>query len=155
MFERQPWMQRAGEYPGSDREYFSLLARSVFSGGLGPRVVEARWPGLRGAFHEFDPALVAAMDEEDVTRLLSDPGVIRNRRKIEAVIADAGIFNDVVAEHGSFHLFLESLGAASDFAVAADALADRFEYLGRTSASLFLFSSGWRIREDQADEVAA
>lgn len=155
MFERQPWMQRAGEYPGSDREYFSLLARSVFSGGLGPRVVEARWPGLREAFHEFDPVRVAVMDGGEVTRLLSDPGVIRNRRKIEAVIADARIFNDTVAEHGSFHRYLESLGASRDFAAAADALADRFEYLGRTSASLFLFSSGWRTREDLVGEVAA
>lgn len=154
MFERQPWMQRAGEYPGSDREYFTLLARAVFSGGLGPRVVEARWPGLREAFHEFDPEAVAAMGDTEVGRLLSDPGVIRNRRKIEAVIADARVFLETLAEHGSFHGYLESLGAAEDFSGAADAVAERFEHLGRTSASLFLFSSGWRIRDASAEEAA-
>jgi DNA-3-methyladenine glycosylase I len=154
MFERQPWMQRAGEYPGSDREYFALLARTVFSGGLGPRVVEARWQGLQEAFHGFDPALVAQMDQEVVTRLLSDPGVIRNRRKIEAVIANAQVFLDVVAEQGSFHHYLGSLGAADDFSAAADALADRFQYLGRTSSSLFLFSGGWRVKENACDQAA-
>ena len=41
MFEKQPWMQRAGEYPQTDPEYFALLARAVFSAGLGPKVVEA------------------------------------------------------------------------------------------------------------------
>lgn len=92
MFEKQPWMQRAGEYPQSDPEYFALLARSVFSAGLGPKVVESRWKQMSDSFHGFDPARVALMTEEDVARLLSDPGVIRNRRKIEAVVKNAGTF---------------------------------------------------------------
>ena len=100
MFEKQPWMQRAGEYPQSDQEYFALLSRAVFSAGLGPKVVESRWKEMGQAFHSFDPALVNGMDEQDVVRLLSDPGVIRNRRKIEAVIKNAGTF-------------LEQLGAVS------------------------------------------
>ena len=86
MFEKQPWMQRAGEFPQTDQEYFALLARAVFSAGLGPKVVESRWKEMGEAFHGFDPAQVTLMGEQDVARLLGDPGVIRNRRKIEAVI---------------------------------------------------------------------
>jgi hypothetical protein len=92
MFEKQPWMQRAGEYPQSDKDYFALLSRAVFSAGLGPKVVESRWKEMSQVFHDFDPAKVQQMDEEDVARLLSDPAVIRNRRKIEAVIKNAGTF---------------------------------------------------------------
>ena len=86
MFEKQTWMQRAGEYPQSDQEYFGLLARAVFSAGLGPKVVESRWKDITEAFHGFDPAKVKEMGEADVDRLLGDKAVIRNRRKIEAVI---------------------------------------------------------------------
>jgi DNA-3-methyladenine glycosylase I len=147
MFEKQAWMQRAGEYPGSDREYFGLLARAVFSAGLGPKVVESRWDDLEIAFHGFEPQEVGRMDESHVAGLLSDPKVIRNRRKIEAVIKNAGAFLDLVGEHGSFHTYLMHLGAGSDLEAAADHLAQSFTHLGRTSALFFLFSAGWRMHE--------
>ena len=136
MFEKQPWMQRAGEYPQTDQEYFALLARAVFSAGLGPKVVESRWRDMDEAFHGFDPAAVAQMGEEEVARLLGDPAVIRNRRKIEAVIKNAGTFFDLVEQraaadgpangHGSFHEHLLDIGAGVDLDLAADGLAGMF-----------------------------
>ncbi|MBN1320604.1 MAG: DNA-3-methyladenine glycosylase I [Thermoleophilia bacterium] len=96
-------MHRAGEYPQSDQEYFGLLARAVFSAGLGPKVVESRWKEMGNAFHGFDPGRVGAMDEADVSRLLGDPGVIRNRRKIEAVIENGKRFVEKLKDHPSFH----------------------------------------------------
>ena len=71
MFDRQPWMQRAGDYPRTDESYFGLLSRAIFSAGLGPKVVEARWPGLVAGFRGFDPVAVAQMGEDDVTALLA------------------------------------------------------------------------------------
>lgn len=149
MFEKQSWMQRAGEYPQSDQEYFALLARAVFSAGLGPKVVESRWSGMTQAFRGWDPVAVAQMDEGDVARLLSDPGVIRNRRKIEAVIRNAGTFNGLLAGQASLHAYLESLGAGADMDAASEALSRQFAHLGRTSALFFLFSAGWRPRETE------
>lgn len=154
MFQRQPWMQRAGEFPGGDVEYHELLVRAVFSGGLGPRVVEARWAGIKEAFAEFDPAAVAGMGADDVGRLLSDPGVIRNRRKIEAVIENAGRFLDITAEHGAFHAFLSKEGDSASLDDVAARVAQSFRHLGPASAALFLFSAGWRQgpgAEDTAD----
>ena len=144
MFEKQAWMQRAGEYPRSDQEYFNLLARAVFSAGLGPKVVESRWKSMGTAFHDFDPAKVQQMGEADVGRLLADPSVIRNRRKIEAVIRNAGTFLERTREHAGFHTYLGELGAGSDLDSTADELARTFTHLGRTSALFFLFSAGWR-----------
>jgi DNA-3-methyladenine glycosylase I len=146
MFEKQAWMQRAGEYPRSDQDYFALLARAVFSAGLGPKVVESRWRGMVDAFHGFDPHEVAKMGETDVSRLLSDPTVIRNRRKIEAVIQNAAIFGEKVAAYSSFHAYLGDLGAWEDLDAAAEELTSTFTHLGRTSALFFLFSAGWRPR---------
>lgn len=155
MFQRQPWMQRAGEYPESDLQYHELLVRAVFSGGLGPRVVEARWPGITEAFCGFDPEAVGAMGETDVARLLSDPKVIRNRRKIEAVIHNAGEFGAIVKQCGGFHQYLDGLEAGSDLPDAAGELAKRFKHLGPTSAALFLFSAGWREQHSAAEEAPA
>jgi 3-methyladenine DNA glycosylase Tag len=174
MFEKQPWMQRAGEYPQTDQEYFALLARAVFSAGLGPKVVESRWKEMGLAFHDFDPAKVKQMDEQDVVRLLSDPAVIRNRRKIEAVIRNAGTFLEQVEGrkatgtkkagkataaasdgHAPFHAYLLDLGAGTDLDSVADALAQVFAHLGRTSALFFLFSAGWRPRETVGLEALA
>ena len=87
MFEKQPWMQRAGEYPQTDQEYFALLARAVFSAGLGPKVVESRWKEMGEAFHGFDPSQVRLMDEQDVARLLEASADLEQRygqRKIAA-----------------------------------------------------------------------
>jgi DNA-3-methyladenine glycosylase I len=147
MFEKQVWMHRAGEYPGSDREYFALLARAVFSAGLGPKVVESRWRELETAFCGFEPEEVSRMDESDVNRLLSDPNVIRNRRKIEAVIRNATPFLELVRAHGSFHAYLVGLEVSSNTEAAAESLAQVFTHLGRTSALFFLFSAGWRACE--------
>ncbi len=147
MFEKQPWMQRAGEFPQTDQEYFGLLARAVFSAGLGPKVVESRWKEMGAAFHGFDPAKVERMDENDVSRLLSDPAVIRNRRKIEAVIENAHRFLEQTSANVSFHSYLAGLGAGTDLEAAAEGLADTFTHLGRTSALFFLFSSGWRPQD--------
>lgn len=147
MFEKQTWMQRAGEYPQSDEEYFGLLARAVFSAGLGPKVVESRWGDITEAFRSFDPVKVKDMDQADVDRLVQDKAVIRNRRKIEAVISNAEVFIDRAGAYPSFHAYLEELGAGEDLDAAAEELTSTFTHLGRTSALFFLFSAGWRPRE--------
>ena len=115
--------------------------------GLGPKVVESRWKDIGTAFHDFDPARVRQMGEADVGRLLSDPAVIRNRRKIEAVIKNAGTFLEQTKKHKTFHTYLGKLGAGSDLDATAEELAQTFTHLGRTSALFFLFSAGWRPRE--------
>src|SRR5665811_264256 len=97
--------------------------------------------------------LLGAMDEEHVKDMLADRGVIRNRRKIEAVIENARLLLDVVAEHGGFHEYVRFLGADEDPEGAADELSGRFHHLGRTSSLFFLFSAGWRDLSNDAEEV--
>lgn len=71
-------------------DYLAVMSRSVFEPGLNWQVVESKWPGIVEAFEGFDPMRVAAYTPEDVDRLLGDPGVIRNRAEIEAVVHNAG-----------------------------------------------------------------
>lgn len=72
-----------------EQAMFELLSLETFQAGMSWEVVLRKRPVLREQFHDFDPDVVAGFTEEDVERILSDPGGIRNQRKIEAVIANA------------------------------------------------------------------
>ena len=152
--ERQPWMYRAGEHPGDDREYLELLTRVVFAAGLGPRVVASRWEGMRELLGGFDAQHLASLQPTDVDRLLADTRMIRNRRKIEATVRNAQAFQALVAEQGGFAAYLDAQGIGEGFEGAVQDLISRFEHLGATSAVLFLFSAGWRERPEPVDPEA-
>lgn len=68
---------------------YERIVLEGFQSGLAWSIVLAKRPAFRDAFAGFDPAVVARYTEADVTRLLADEGIIRNRRKIEAAITNA------------------------------------------------------------------
>ncbi|PYD63343.1 DNA-3-methyladenine glycosylase I [Gluconacetobacter entanii] len=71
------------------RALWEGLMLEGFQAGLSWVTVLKRREGFRRAFAGFDPVRVAAFDENDVERLMADPGIIRARRKIEATIGNA------------------------------------------------------------------
>ena len=73
----------------NERAVFEHLALEGFQSGLSWSTILAKRPAFRRAFAGFDPEVVARFDEADVGRLLDDPGIVRNRRKIEATIVNA------------------------------------------------------------------
>lgn len=79
---------------------FEAVALEVFVGGLSWGAVLSRREALRDAFDWFDPEVVANFTPERVDELLADPTVLRNRRKIEAVLADARATIRLRAEGG-------------------------------------------------------
>jgi DNA-3-methyladenine glycosylase I len=89
-----------------ERTLFEFLALEAAQAGLSWRTVLARRAGYQRAFAGFDPAAVAAFDEADVERLMADPGIIRNRLKVRATIANAQRFLAVAGEFGSFDAYL-------------------------------------------------
>src|SRR6476469_6638935 len=68
---------------------FEALTRGVFEVGLSWSIVFGKRDAFRRAFRGFDVAKVAAMTERDVDRLVQDPSIIRNRRKIQATVDNA------------------------------------------------------------------
>lgn len=68
---------------------FERLSLEAFQSGLSWIVILRKRAAFREAFAGFDPAAVAAFDDADVARLLGDAGIVRNRAKIEATIANA------------------------------------------------------------------
>lgn len=76
------------ELRGRDALY-ERISLEAFQSGLSWLVVLRKRPAFRAAFAEFDPEAVARFGDDDVTRLLGDAGIVRNRAKIEATITNA------------------------------------------------------------------
>lgn len=70
---------------------FEALVLTYFENGLSWATVFDKRDNLRVAFRGFDPAAVGAMTADDVERLMADTSIIRNRRKIEATVHNAGL----------------------------------------------------------------
>ena len=74
--------------------------------GLSWLVVLRKREGFRAAFHDFEPSIVAHFGAGDVSRLMNDAGIVRNRAKIEATINNARRYGDLVSEFGSFAAYV-------------------------------------------------
>jgi len=72
-----------------ERGLFEKLALETFESGLSWRTILAKRDAFRAAFAGFRPDAVASFGDADVERLLTDPGIVRNRAKIEATLANA------------------------------------------------------------------
>ncbi len=89
-----------------DRRLFEKLCLEGFQSGLSWRTILTKRENFRAAFHNFDFDKVAEFDEADVTRLLSDAGIVRHRGKIEAVINNARRAQDLVRQEGSLAAYV-------------------------------------------------
>jgi len=88
-----------------DRKHFEFLVLEGAQAGLSWSVVLNKREGYRRAFSEFDPNKVARYTDKRVQKLLLDPGIIRNRQKIEAAVRNARAFLAVQEEFDSFDAY--------------------------------------------------
>jgi len=91
-----------------DRELFEMLLLEGFQAGLSWLTVLKKRENYRRALHGFDAAIVAAFGEDDIAALLTDPGLIRNRAKMRAAVANARAFLDIYDEFDSFDHYIWS-----------------------------------------------
>ncbi|WP_136248039.1 DNA-3-methyladenine glycosylase I [Halomonas borealis] len=99
-----------GEYGfpvAGDDTLFERLALEINQAGLSWLTVLKKREAFHAAFEGFAIDRVAAYDDAERARLLADAGIIRNRRKVDAVIHNAGVVQDLRAEHGSFKAWLD------------------------------------------------
>lgn len=104
--------------PYHDREYgfpirddsllFERLILEINQAGLSWLTILKKRENFRSAYGGFDIDVVAAYGEDDRQRLLSDPGIIRNRLKVDAAIENARRLRVIRDEHGSFAAWLDS-----------------------------------------------
>jgi 3-methyladenine DNA glycosylase Tag len=122
--------------PNPDDPAFFLahLSHAVFEAGIW-QAAQAKWDGIREAFHSFDPAQVAAMTPAEIAATESDPRVIRNKAKIQATVDNAREVLAILGEFGTIHAYFASFPDAH--AASAD-MRRRFKFLGDTGVWRFL-----------------
>lgn len=89
-----------------DRKLFEFLVLDAMQAGLSWFIVLRKRENFRKAFDHFDAGKIAAYDDKKINELLSNKGIIRNRRKIEATIQNAMAFLEVQKEFGSFDKYI-------------------------------------------------
>jgi DNA-3-methyladenine glycosylase I len=91
-----------------DRKLFEFLLLESAQAGLSWIIILRKRENYRKAFDGFDPEKIALYDAEKVEELLRNPGIIRNRKKIESAINNARCFLEVRKEFGSFDKYIWS-----------------------------------------------
>jgi DNA-3-methyladenine glycosylase I len=89
-----------------DRTHFEFLVLDGAQAGLSWSTILNKRDGYRRAFAGFDPVRVAKFDKRKIERLLRDPGIVRNRLKIESAVKNARAFLKVQKEFGSFDKYI-------------------------------------------------
>jgi DNA-3-methyladenine glycosylase I len=89
-----------------DRVLFEFLILEGVQAGLSWQTVLKKRENYRKAFSRFNPKLIAKYDGKKVQALLQNPGIIRNRLKVEAAIQNAKAFLEVQKEFGSFDAYI-------------------------------------------------
>jgi DNA-3-methyladenine glycosylase I len=89
-----------------DRRLFELVILETAQAGLSWITVLKKREGYRAAFDNFDPGKIASYDRKKVETLLRNPGIIRNRAKVESVIGNAKAFLKVREEFGTFDAYV-------------------------------------------------
>ena len=89
-----------------DRKLFEFLILEGAQAGLSWETILRKRENYRAAFAGFDPAAVARFDRRKLARLMDDPGIVRNRLKIDAAVRNAKAFVKIQDEFGSFDKFI-------------------------------------------------
>ncbi len=125
-----------------DAQLFGRLLLEINQAGLSWELILKRQGSFCSAYAGFDPVRVAAFGEEEVARLLADPGVIRNRRKILAAIENARRVVVLTGAHGSFAAWLDR-HHPRPLAGWIKVFREAFVFTGGEIVNEFLLSTGY------------
>jgi 3-methyladenine DNA glycosylase Tag len=123
-------------------DYLEVMSKAVFQTGISWRVIESKWPGFKEAFFDFDPERIARLSPKEIDALAADTRIVRNRRKIEATVANAAAMVELNAQFGSFRKYLHS---DNGFAETTADLKKRFKFIGDMGAYYFLHVVGEEV----------
>jgi len=144
-----------------DRELYEHLILDCFQAGLSWRTILHKRDNFRKAFERFDPERVARYGRREIQRLLRDPGIVRNRLKVEAAVANARAFLEIAEAVGSFDEYVWSFvggralrgprarawdqvpaSSRESDALARDLKAKGFRFVGATVCYAFMQAVG-------------
>lgn len=122
--------------PESLDDYLEVMSQAIFQTGMSWKMVEGKWHEIREAFEGFSIKRVASFTDDDLDRLAADRRVIRNRRKLAAIIHNA---KQILEKDKEYPSFREYLRLNDDFDKTLAALRKDFKFLGPTACYFFLY----------------
>jgi len=126
----------------SDNELFGRLLLEINQAGLSWNTILNKAKNFRKAYSNFDINKVAAYQQSDIDRLLSDSGIIRNKLKVNAAIHNAKVIQELQAEHGSFENWLDQyIGWSKDDWIKL--FKSKFKFTGGEITNEFLLSTSY------------
>ena len=128
--------------PKSLNDYLEIMSKSVFQSGMSWKVIESKWPETKEAFQGFDIHKVANFHEKDIEDLTKDTRVVRNYRKLAAIVFNARKMLELDKEHGSFKQYLRSHGSFDETLIA---IRRDFKFMGPTGIYVFLYVVGEEV----------
>jgi DNA-3-methyladenine glycosylase I len=138
-----PYHEREYGFPlKGDAELFERLVLEINQAGLSWLTILKKRDAFRKAYDGFDPEIVARYKAKDVKRLLNDAGIIRNRLKIEAAMANAKTLLELRKSHGSFHDWLLAHHPLTK-PEWVKLFKKTFRFTGGEIVGEFLLSTGW------------
>lgn len=128
----------------TDAGHLERMALEVFQCGLSWKIVLVKRPAFRTRFEGFEPTTVARFKSRDVERLCGDPSIIRNRRKIEAIVNNAKVFLQLQSDHGTYRNWLKSLPTATPAQRAClyPLFKQTFKFMGPETTKCYLMGVG-------------
>ena len=123
-------------------DYLAVMTRAAFQSGLSWEVIERKWPGFVEAFDGFDPETVAGLTPPEVDALMDDARIVRNRKKVDATVYNAGELIATDREFGGFKKYLRSF---PDYAGLVKDFRKRFKFMGETGTYYFLYVVGEKV----------
>jgi len=130
-----------GAHPLDDNGYFRTLVDVVFYSGFKANTVTRMLPAIYNYLSDY--RAVAGYTDDDVARIMADPKVVRNDRKIKACINSARAIREIAARHGSMEIYVQSFNATDSFEnlfLLKESLESKFDYLGRVTVYHFMMN---------------
>jgi len=97
--------------PKNDNQLFDILAFIIFTQRFSFKTVKKKWPDIQEAFDNFSVEKVAKYDAKKVQKLLNDKRIIRNKQKVESIVANARIAMDIRKKHDSVTKWAKAIAA--------------------------------------------
>ena len=138
-----PYHDHEHGFPSQDEAVlFERLCMEIMQAGLSWDTILRRRATMRAAFEGYSVDRIAAYGPADQARLLADPGIIRNRLKVEAIIANAQTVQALRQSHGGFHAWLAAHHPL-DKPAWVKLFRRTFRFTGGEIVGEFLMSLGW------------
>ena len=126
-------------------DYSDVMSKAVFQKGTSWRVVESRWAGAREVPRDCDPKTLLDLPPGEVDAVATDPRIIDNRRKVDAIIANPRRMLELEDQHDGSQAYLRS---NPDFKALVKNLRKNVKFLGDTGAHFLLYVMGEQVPGD-------